>query len=122
MRHGREWSIAVLVCGAVLAAPCAQATPLLRVDGGIGVPGGTVAAVVVLENDPTGEAVAATFAIAFPSPPLDADPTTCSLAERLTGTHRLTAAGPLPGMLGLTISPLDGTPPREKGERKNRLY
>lgn len=116
MRHGREWSIAVLVCGAVLAAPCAQATPLLRVDGGIGVPGGTVAAVVALENDPTGEAVAATFAIAFPSPPLDADPTTCSLADRLTGTHRLTAAGPLPGMLGLTISPLDGTPPLGSGD------
>ena len=116
MRHGREWSIAVLVGCAALAATRAQATPLLRIDGGIGVPGGTVAALVALANDPTGEAVAATFAIDFPSPPLDAAPSTCSLAARLTGTHRLTAAGPLPGMLGLTISPLDGTPPLGDGD------
>ncbi|HSQ00688.1 MAG TPA: hypothetical protein VL049_25975 [Candidatus Dormibacteraeota bacterium] len=116
MRHGREWSSAVLICCAALAAPRAQATPLVRVDGGIGVPGGTVAAVVAQENDPTGDAVGATFAIAVPSPPLDADPSTCSLAGRLTATHRLTAAGPLPGMLGLTISPLDGTPPLGDGD------
>jgi MYXO-CTERM domain-containing protein len=116
VRHGGEWSIAVLVCCCALAATGAQATPLLRVDGDIGVPGGTVAAVVALANDPAGEAVAATFAVDFPSPPLAADPSTCSLAQRLTGTHRLTAAGPLPGMLGLTISPLDGTPPLGDGD------
>ncbi|MBX3026596.1 hypothetical protein KF840_16950 [bacterium] len=116
MRHGREWSIATLIGGIVLAAAPASATPALRVDGGIGVPGGTVAAVVSLADDPTGEAVAATFAIDYPSPPLDADPLTCTLAARLAGTHRLTAAGPLPGMLGLTIAPLAGAPPLGDGD------
>lgn len=116
MRHGREWSIAVLIGGIALAAVPAWATPVLRVDGGIGVPGGTVAAVVSLADDPSGEAVTATFAIDYPSPPLDADPTTCSLAARLAGTHRLTTAGPLPGMLGLTIAPLAGAPSLGDGD------
>lgn len=116
MRHGREWSIAVLIGGIVAAAAPALATPLLRIDGSTGVPGGTAAAVIALDDDPTGEAVAATFTVDYPSPPLTADPNTCMLAERLSGTHQLTATGPLPGMLGLTISPREGTPPLGAGD------
>ena len=89
---------------------------MLSIQGGTGVPGGSVAAVIALADDPTGTAVAATLGVAFPSPPLDADASNCTLAERLAGTHRLTAAGPLPGMLGLTIAPLDGTPPLGDGD------
>ena len=116
MRHGREWSLAALICGLVFAAQRADAIPTLSITGGTGVHGGTVAATVALADDPSGAAVAVTLGIAFPSPPLTADPNTCTLAERLGGTHRLTAAGPLPGMLGLTISPLDGTPPLGDGD------
>jgi hypothetical protein len=116
VRHGREWSIALLIGGIALAASQASATPLLQVAGGTGVPGGTVAAVISLANDPSGEAVAATFAIAYPSPPLTADAASCMLADRLSGTHHLIAAGPVPGMLGLTISPLTGTPPLGDGD------
>lgn len=115
MRPRRERAIAVAVCCAALAAARAQAVPLLRADGGTGVPGGTVAAVVALAGDPTGEAVAATFRLAFPSPPLAADARACGLAERLAGTHRLTAADGQPGALDLTIAPLAGTPPLGDG-------
>jgi hypothetical protein len=115
VRHGR-WSIAALICGLIFAAHRADAIPTLSIEGGTGVPGGTVAATVALADDPTGQAVAVTVGIAFPSPPLAADPSTCILAERLTGTHQLTAAGLLSGMLGLTISPRDGTPPLGDGD------
>jgi hypothetical protein len=114
--HGGEWSIAVLIGAVLLAGAPAAAAPLLRVDGGTGVPGGSVAAVVALANDPTGTAVAATFAIDYPAPPLSVDPATCMLADRLASTHHLTAAGPIAGMLGLTISPLEGTPPLGDGD------
>lgn len=107
--------MAVAVCCVVLAVSRAQAVPLLRVDGGIGVPGGTVAAVVALAADPTGAAVAATFGLALASPPLAADARACSLAERLAGTHRLTAADVPPGVLDLTIAPLAGAPPLGDG-------
>lgn len=115
MRHGREWSIAILIGGILVAASQALATPVLRIDGSTGVPGGTAAAVIALDNDPTGEAVAATFTIDYPSPPLTADPSSCMLPERLSGTHRLTAGEAAPGMLGLTISPRQGTPPLGDG-------
>ena len=116
MRHGREWSIAALICGVICAAHGALATPLVRVDGGTGVPGGTAAAVVVLTDDPTGSAVSGVLDLAFASPPLDADATACTLAARLSGTHHLTTAAPAAGRLELTIAPLSGTPPLGDGD------
>ncbi|MFN8644109.1 MAG: hypothetical protein U0802_21555 [Candidatus Binatia bacterium] len=115
MRHGREWSIAAVICGVIGAAHGALATPVVRIDGGTGVPGGSAAALIALADDPAGAAVGGVLDVAFPSPPLDADATACTLAERLAGTHHLTTAAPQAGRLSLTILPLSGTPPLGDG-------
>jgi uncharacterized protein (TIGR03382 family) len=99
-----------------LAAGPAAALPVLRVDGGGGVPGGTAAAVVALSDDPIGQAVSASLTLTYPSPPLETSPGDCSLAERLEGTHGLRSAVPLPGMLDLVVFPSAGTPPLGNGE------
>lgn len=116
VRHGGEWGLAALICGVIFAAHGALATPLVRIDGGTGVPGGTAAAVVALADDPTGSAVSAALVVSFPSPPLDSQASDCALAERLEGTHRLTAAVSLPGRLDLTIAPRAGTLPLGDGD------
>lgn len=113
-RGGIVATLLAIACGAL--ASRAAAVPLLRIDGGTGVPGGTAAAVLSLAGDPTGEAVAGSLGIDFPSPPLDAAADDCALADRLAGTHRLMTAAPLPGQLTLTISPLAGTPPLGDGD------
>lgn len=116
MRLGREWSIAALIGGAILVAHAAQATPLVRIDGGTGVPGGTATAVIALADDPSGSAVSGALGVDYPSPPLGSDASACTLAGRLAGTHRLTTTAPLPGRLALTIAPLAGTPPLGDGD------
>lgn len=115
MRHGRGWSIAILTGIVALMATRAAAVPLLRVDGGTGVPGGTVAAVVALADDTANEAVAASFGIAFPEPPLGVPAGTCALADRLASTHQITTTSG-PGLLDLIIQPLAGTPPLGDGD------
>jgi hypothetical protein len=69
-----------------------------------------------LPTIPPAPRVAATLGVAFPEPPLDVDPNTCAVAERLASTHHLTAAAPVSGMLGLTIAPIEGTPPLGDGD------
>lgn len=115
-------SARVGMIGALLAvaiggsAAAARAVPLVRIDGGIGVPGGTAQAVLSLADDPTGEAVSGTFGIDFPAPPLSAGTTACTIAERVSGTHQLATDAPEPGRLELTIAPLSGSAPLGDGE------
>lgn len=105
--------IAVTCCAAV---PGARAVPLVRIDGSTGIPGGTAAAVLSLADDPTGEVVSGLVGIDFPSPPLTAGVDDCTLAERLSGTHRLLTIAIPPDRLQLSITPFDGTPPLGDGD------
>jgi MYXO-CTERM domain-containing protein len=107
-------ALIAVTCGA--AAPHALAVPLVRIDGSTGVPGGTAAAVVSLADDPTGEAVSGLVGIDYPNPPLSAGTDDCTLAERLSGSHRLLTIAIPPDRLQLSITPFDGTPPLGDGD------
>ena len=112
VRPERGWWTAVLLAAWLAGgvAPSA-AEPLVRIEGGIGVPGGTAQAEVSLADDPTGIVVSGLFNIDFPSPPLSAGEDSCAIAERLAGTHRLLTISIPPDRLQLSLVPFDGTPP-----------
>lgn len=95
--------LTVLVC-----ATTAHAVPTVSIDGGSGLPGGTVAALAALAGDAERVAVTADLIVRFPDPPLIVDPANCALAARLSGTHALTAQVPSAGELHVTIAPSDG--------------
>lgn len=88
------------------SAATARAIPLVAIDGGAGLAGGTAAAVVSLAGDASGLAASAGVAVHFADPPLATAPTACALAARLAATHRLTTSAPLAGELLLAIAPL----------------
>ncbi|MEO8602503.1 MAG: MYXO-CTERM sorting domain-containing protein [bacterium] len=92
----------------------AHAIPLVAIDGGAGLPGGTAAAIIALSDDVSDLAVSADIAMHFADPPLATNPAACTLAARLAATHRLTASSPLSGELLLAIAPL--TEPASLGD------
>jgi MYXO-CTERM domain-containing protein len=92
----------------LVGTAAAHAVPVVSIDGGSGLPGGTVAAVASLADDPERAAVTADLIVRFPDPPLLVDPANCTLAARLGGTHELTAQVPSAGELHVTIAPSDG--------------
>jgi hypothetical protein len=99
-------TIAALVAMMLGRGAPARAVPMVAIEGGTGVAGGTVAAVLSLSGDPDGLAVSADVAVHYPDPPLRTEPSVCALAERLSETHSLTANVPLAGELLLAIAPL----------------
>jgi MYXO-CTERM domain-containing protein len=104
----RNWLYRVATPAALAllgSAATARAIPLVAIDGGAGLPGGTAAAVIALSGDEAGLAASADVAVHFADPPLASDPTACGLAARLATTHRLTTSS-LAGELLLAIAPL----------------
>jgi hypothetical protein len=99
----------------LVRAAAAHAVPLVSIDGGSGLPGGTVAALASLAGDAERVAVTAELTVRFPDPPLTVAPANCTLAERLSGTHELAAQVPSAGELHLTIAPSDGPAPLDDG-------
>ncbi|MDX2166484.1 MAG: DUF1302 family protein [Deltaproteobacteria bacterium] len=98
---------AALAALLLIGSTAAHAVPLVAIEGGTGVEGGTAAAVLSLADDPDGLAVAADVAVHYPDPPLRTEPGACTLAARLSDTHQLTASVPLTGELLLAIAPLE---------------
>lgn len=90
----------------VVHSAAARSVPLVAIDGGAGLPGGTAAATISLDKDIDDVAVSADVSIQFADPPLSTDPSACAIAPRLAATHRLTASTPLAGQLLLAIEPL----------------
>ena len=98
-------------CVAVLAALLAPSVraldvPQLLVDGGSGRLGETVEVAIRLANDAGGTAVTADLDIDFPTDLVEFIPpvaTSCAIAPRLEGTHRLGGTLLGPGQLSLAI-------------------
>lgn len=99
----------------LVGAAAAHAVPMVSIDGGSGLPGGTVAALASLAGDPERLAVTADLIVRFPDPPLIVDPANCALAARLSGTHELVAQVPSAGELHVTIAPSNGPTPLDDG-------
>jgi MYXO-CTERM domain-containing protein len=114
-RRSGDVSAVLCLLTMLVGASSARAVPMVSIDGGSGLPGGTVAAVTSLADDPERVAVAADLIVRFPDPPLIVDPTSCTLAARLNSTHELTAEVPSAGELHVTIAPSDGPTPLDDG-------
>lgn len=107
MRRSLLWVAAAAVCW--VAAP-AVAVPLVSITGEVGVPGGTAHAVLALADNPDGLAAEAAVDVAYPLDVLSTSPDDCALAERLSGTHALSASVEAEGRIRLAILSTTGVP------------
>jgi hypothetical protein len=101
------WVAAAAVCWA--AAP-AVAVPLVSITGEVGVPGGTANALLALADDGDRRAAEATVDVAYPLEVLSTSANDCALAERLAGTHALSASVEAEGRIRLAILSTTGLP------------
>ncbi len=90
---------------AIRRADAGGEIPVVSITGGLGVPGGTVAAVLALGGDAGDSAVATGVDVLYPSDVLDVIAADCTIAERLDDDHTLDAALAAPGRLRLQIEP-----------------
>lgn len=108
--------VAPLALLLMLLAATAHAVPVVSIEGGTGVPGGTSAALIELAGDEGGVVVSADLTVTFDPLSLFAGTTSCQIADRLSSSHQLAADIPAPGALHVAITPTDGPSPLENGE------
>lgn len=91
--------------------------PVVSITGGLGVPGGTVAAVLALGGDAGSVAVAASVDVLYSNELLDVIAAECTIADRLEGNHTLDAFLPEVGQLRLELTPSElPAPPLRDGD------
>jgi hypothetical protein len=99
----------------IFGATAASAIPVVSIEGGMGLAGGTVAAMIALAGEGSANVAAADLTISFDNPPLFAGTTSCQIAARLSASHSLTASIPMVGKLEVGIEPSDQPSPIDEG-------